>query len=444
MDADAKERQHLSADALYHLVRSVFHEVPEQRTEAAEIPLQDALLAGYAVFALKMPSLLAFDKQRCDDEANLKSLFGLKHIPCDTQMRTILDDVDPQLLRPGFTSVFRQLQRGNALEPFVFFQGHYLMALDGTGYASSEKIHCPACLEKKSRNGKVCYSHQMLGAVLVHPDLKEVIPLCPEPIIKQDGDTKNDCERNATRRFLGHFRREHPKLPVIVVEDALSSNAPHLADLHDYNMRFIIGIKPGSHGFLFAQMRTAAETGQAKVLTLEDADGTLHHYRWLEKASLNESNPEVLVTMLEYWEVPLKGSKAPIRHFSWVSDLPVNEETAPILVRGGRARWHIENETFNTLKNQGYHFDHNFGHGAKNLSVVFALLMMLAFLVDQTMQLCDPLFQALWQKMGSKRRLWERVRGIFQHFHLTSMRQLYELLLIDYKATPPPRPADSS
>jgi hypothetical protein len=191
-------------------------------------------------------------------------------------------------------------------------------------------------------------------------------------------------------------------------------------------------------------MRTAAETGQARVLTLEDADGTLHHYRWLEKASLNEANPEVLVTMLEYWQISPKGSKAPMRHFSWVTDLPVAADTAPLLVRGGRSRWHIENETFNTLKNQGYHFDHNFGHGDKNLSVVFALLMMLAFLVDQTMQLCDRLFQALWEKMGSKRRLWEHVRGIFQHFQLASMRQLYELLLIDYKATPPPRPANTS
>lgn len=444
MDFDAKERQQLSADALYRLVRSVFRQVPDQRSEMAEIPLHDALMAGFAVFALKAPSLLAFDKQRCSDEVNLKSLFGLQHVPCDTQMRTILDDIDPQQLRPAFTDVFRQLQRGNALEPFVFFQSHYLLALDGTSYFSSEQVHCSSCLQKKSRNGKIAYSHQMLGAALVHPDLREVIPLCPEPIIKQDGDTKNDCERNASRRFLGHFRREHPKLPVIVVEDALSANAPHLADLRDHNMRFIIGIKPGSHACLFEQMRTAAETGQARVLTLEDADGTLHHYRWLEKASLNESNPEVLVTMLEYWQIPPKRSKAPMRHFSWVTDLPVAADTAPLLVRGGRSRWHIENETFNTLKNQGYHFDHNFGHGDKNLSVVFALLMMLAFLVDQTMQLCDRLFQALWEKMGSKRRLWERVRGIFQHFQLTSMRQLYELLLIDYKATPPARPADTS
>ena len=175
-----------------------------------------------------------------------------------------------------------------------------------------------------------------------------------------------------------------------------------------------------------------------------DVQGTLHHYRWLEKASLNESNPDVLVTMLEYWEIPPKDSKHPLRHFSWVTDLPVNEDTAPLLVRGGRCRWHIENETFNTLKNQGYHFDHNFGHGKNNLSVVFALLMMLAFLVDQTTQLCDALFQAVWEKLGSKRRLWEQVRSIFQHFQLTSMHQLYELLLIDYKATPPLRPANSS
>jgi len=444
MFSEAKERQYLSGDALYQLIRSHFRAVADTRPAATvAIPLHDALMAGYAVFALKMPSLLAFDDQRRNDEANLRSLFGLQHVPCDTQMRTILDDVDPQQLRPAFTDIFRQLQRGKALEPFVFFQGHYLMALDGTTYHSSEKVHCPYCLEKKSRNGKITYSHQMLGAALVHPDLREVIALCPEPIIKQDGDTKNDCERNASRRFFGHFRREHPKLPVVVVADALSANAPMIADLREHDLHFILGIKPGSHGYLFEQMRTASETGQAHVLTLVDADGTLHHYRWLEKASLNESNAEVLVTMLEYWEIPPKGSKKPLRHFSWVTDLTVREDTAPQLVRGGRARWHIENETFNTLKNQGYYFDHNFGHGAKNLSVVFALLMMLAFLVDQTMQLCDVLFQAALKQVGRKCRFWEAIRALFLHFHLTSMRQAYELLRSKYKATPPSA-ADSS
>ena len=112
------------------------------------------------------------------------------------------------------------------LKRFVYLDGHYLLSLDGTTYFSSSKIHCSSCLEKHHRNGSVTYSHQLLGATLVHPDLKEVVPLAPEPIIQQDGQAKNDCERNATRRWLKRFRQEHPHLPVIVVEDALSQRPP--------------------------------------------------------------------------------------------------------------------------------------------------------------------------------------------------------------------------
>jgi hypothetical protein len=433
MDATSKERLHLSADALFRILRSEFKEVPDCRVQP-EISLADSLMSGLALFALKAPSLLAFEEQRRDNEFNLKAIFGIKQIPCDTQLRAINDEVDPQQLRSAFTGVFRQLQRGKALEPFVFFQGNYLMALDGTSYFSSEKIHCSSCLEKKSRNGKIAYSHQMLAAALVHPDLREVIPLCPEPIIKQDGDTKNDCERNASRRFLKHFRREHPHLSAIVVEDALSANAPHLEDLRAADLRFIIGVKPGSHAFLFGQMQTAFDAGQACLLTLQDADGVLHHYRWLEKASLNESNADVLVTMIDYWEIHPNRT---IRQFSWVTDLPVDQDTVPTIGRGGRARWHIENETFNTLKNQGYHFDHNFGHGYKNLSVVFAFLMMLAFLVDQTQQLCCPLFQAAWEKLKTKRRLWEVIRHLFHSFLFNSLREVLDAIVRGFKRTAP-------
>ena len=433
MDPATTARKHLSADALFRLLRSEFKAIPEQRSEP-EIALADALMAGFAVFSLKHPSLLAFEHERQTNEFNLKGIFGLKRVPCDTQMRSILDDVEPQQLRPAFRSIFRQLQRGKVLEPMVFWQGHYLIASDGTTYHASEQVHCPACLEKKSRNGVMTYYHQMLGLALVHPDHKEVIPLCPEPIIKQDGSQKNDCERNATRRALDHFRREHSNLPVIFVEDALNANAPHLRDLRDHRIRFILAVKPGSHGFLFQQLQQADETGRTQVLTLVDDKNTLHHFRWLTDVSLNEANPEERVNLLDYWEIHADGK---VQHFTWITDLPVDADAVWSIMRGGRARWRIENETFNTLKNQGYRFDHNYGHGAKNLSVVFALLMMLAFLVDQTQQLCDSLFQAAWQKMSSKRRLWEWVRNLFRTFRLESMRQLYELLL-NFELQEPP------
>jgi hypothetical protein len=142
-------------------------------------------MSGFAMFSLKCPSLLDFDKQRA--EGNLKTIYGINRPPCDSYMREILDPASPESLRPSFKGVFRQLQRGKALEEMVFFKGHYLLALDGTGYFSSKTIHCQSCLEKHHRDGSITYSHQMLGAALIHPDRREVIPLMPEPIVKQDG-----------------------------------------------------------------------------------------------------------------------------------------------------------------------------------------------------------------------------------------------------------------
>ena len=231
--ASGEARKDLSADALFGSLRSRFASLPDLRSGEVEIPLADALMSAFAMFSLKDPSLLAFDHRRHNPKDNFRTIYGINRVPCDSQMRDILDPIDPANLRAPFREVFRRLQRGQVLKRFVYLDGHYLLSLDGTTYFSSSKIHCSSCLEKHHRNGSVSYSHQLLGATLVHPDLKEVIPLAPEPIIQQDGQTKNDCERNATRRWLKRFRQEHPHLPVIVVEDGLSANAPHLRDLRE-------------------------------------------------------------------------------------------------------------------------------------------------------------------------------------------------------------------
>src|SRR5947209_773474 len=281
----------------------------------------------------------------------------------------------------------------------------------------------------------------MLSAALVHPEHREVIPLMPEPILEQDGQTKNDCERNAAKRFLQAFRQDHPHLRVIVTEGGLSANGPHILELQRHGFHFILGAKPGDHAALFQRMETASRGGKAQALTLVDAaTGVLHHFRWVVQVPLNDAHPDLLINLLEYWEVSGEG----VKYFSWVTDLPLTPATVFVVMRGGRARWKIENETLNTLKNQGYHFEHNFGHGEKHLSVVFALLMMLAFLVDQVQQLCDPLFRAAWEKAGSKRQLWENMRTMFRAFALTSLRALDEALVAGYVKQPPTLVEDSS
>src|SRR5256886_16215716 len=392
-----------------------------------------------AIFSLKSPSLLAFDKERA--EVNLHTIYGIERVPCDTHMRERLDPVSPESLRPLFQSIFRQLQRGKALEPMAFLDGHYLVALDGTGYFSSQQIHCASCLHKVHRNGSITYYHQMLGAAIIHPDVRAVIPLMPEPIVKQDGAHKNDCERNAAKRFVAKLRQDHPHLKFIITEDSLSSNAPHIETLHDHDLHYILGVKAGDHAFLFNQVEAAEHAGRVTYEERHDrAAGVVHRFRFVKQVPLNASNADVHVNFIEYWEM---GADR-VQHFSWVTDLRVNKRNVYALMRGGRARWKIENETFNTLKNQGYNFEHNYGHGMQNLSVVFAMLMMLAFLVDQTQQLCCALFRAVWAKLGSKRMLWERVRALFYDYAFASMRQLFEALFYGFKKSSPIIAIDSS
>jgi hypothetical protein len=383
------------------------------------------LMSAFAMFSLKDPSLLAFDARR--GEPNIAHLYGIGQVPCDTQMREILDPLDPGQLRPAFSTVFRELQRGRALKPLVFWKDSYLVLIDGTGYFSSQKIHCPSCQVKHSRQtGEGTYYHQMLGAVLVHPDHKEVIPLAPEPIRKQDGNTKNDCERNAVKRLLEKLRREHPRLNLIVVEDGLASNAPHIQLLQKLRMHFILGAKQGDHEALFDQVIAGYEKDQVTTITWKNGK-TSCEIAFLNQIPLNESHPDLLVNYLHYSEYGPDGDRQ--KCFTWVTDLRISRNNARHLVRGGRSRWKIENETFNTLKNQGYHYEHNYGHGDRNLCVVFAMLMMLAFLVDQVQQLCCPLFRALLETVGSKRSLWEKLRSHVYHFTFYSMKQLHEAIL---------------
>jgi hypothetical protein len=281
----------------------------------------------------------------------------------------------------------------------------------------------------------------MLGAAIIHPDQRAVIPLMPEPIVNRDGTDKNDCERNAAKRFIAKLRQDHPHLKFIVTEDSLSANAPHIETLHAHGLHYILGVKEGDHSYLFQQVQAAEHAGQVSCYERHDrAAGLVHRFRFLNDVPLNASNPDVRVNVIEYWEM----GQDKAQHFSWVTDIRVSKRNVYQLMRGGRARWKIENETFNTLKNQGYHFEHNYGHGEQHLSVVFAMLMMLAFLVDQAQQLCCALFQAVWAQLGSKRLLWERMRALFYTYALESMHELWEALWYGYERHRPRLSTDTS
>ena len=219
----------LSAPALLSQVRQAFEQIPDPRRYGQQFSLPDVLMSGLAVFGLKYPSLLKFDEHRSElrIRANLKSLYGVEQAPCDTQLRTVRDRVDPAELRTPFIRIHQQMYRQKLLEDFLYL-GCFLISVDGTGHFSSSQVHCPECCSRHYQNGSVGYYHQLLGAVLVHPDQAQGLPFFPEAITHQEGVTKNDCERNASQRLIPQIRAAFPMWPLRVVEESLSANGPHI------------------------------------------------------------------------------------------------------------------------------------------------------------------------------------------------------------------------
>ncbi len=420
-------RKHLSAPALIKTVYKEFAKIPDKAVFNREplISLTDHLMSGLAVFGLKCPSLLAYERQRQETstDKNLRDLYHVNKAPCDTYLRERLDPVNPKHLRSAFKKLFASFQRGKGLEEYEYLDRHVLLSGNGTGNFSSNKVSCPHCCQKKSRDGSISYYHQMFGVCLVHPDKKNVIPLCPEPILNEDGADKNDCERNACKRFLRHFRREHPHLKGIFLQDGLASNAPNIEMLKEHDLRFILIAKPGDHRFLFEQL---ASSKKSKYHEIHTEDESYHQFYYLNDVSLNKSRADVKVNVLEYRCTNKKGKTV---NFSWVTDIKLNKTNVLKIAQAGRARWKIENETFNTLKNLGYNFEHNYGHGKQHLSTNFCLLMMLAFLIDQIQEACCTVYQRCKKKMGTYRDLWHKMCVLFQALALSNWENLYEIIL---------------
>ena len=294
------------------------------------------------------------------------------------------------------------------------FGGYYLISIDGTGSRSSHKIRCKNCCVRNHRNGSKTYHHQMLGETIVHPDHAEVFPLAPEPIRKEDGATKNDCERNAAKRLLDDLRREHPRLKGIIVEDGLASNGPHINHLKNKGYRFILGAKPGDHKLLFSSFE-ASETKQSWEVR-DEKTGTVMRFEWDSGLSLNGANSELKVNMLKYEETYKNGET---KRFSWVTDLTLDRDTVMLIMRAGLRRWAIENEIFNTLKDRdGYSFEHNFGHGKNHLADVFPMLAMLALLIDQVQLHCCALYRKARDYQERVLNLWNTMHELFNRYRI--------------------------
>ena len=256
-------------------------------------------MSAFAMFSLKDPSLLAFDHRRHNPKDNFRTIYGINRVPCDSQMRDILDPLDPANLGPFARSPWPATRP--VLERFVYLDGHYLLSLDGTTYFPPPRSIVPPVWKSTIATAASPIPINCSGPPWSIPTSRKSSRWHPsrsssrtvKPRTTASG-TPPAAGSNGFARSIPTCRSSSSKTP--------SGPTPHLRDLREAGAHYIIGVKPGDHAFLFDHLRTLHEAGQMQVLTLEDpATGVVHHFRFCNGVPLNESNPDESVNVLEYW-----------------------------------------------------------------------------------------------------------------------------------------------
>lgn len=443
-----KLKKHLSFSSLRKALSSCFHKIPDHRqVNKVDYSIHDALMSGFACMHFQDPSLLQFQKrlEKKHHKSNLQTLFDIKKIPESTQLRSITEGVNSDYLSNFFDECFYRLQRGKHLLQYQLFPELYLVPMDATDYFSSRTISCKKCLKTKpSKKDKkeigdtqeeigdetegVRYAHKALQVAIMHPEMRQVIPLMPEEIRNTDGTNKQDCEMNAAKRLIPKLRKAHPQLGMILTGDDLFSRQPVIETTLAARMHYIYVAKPSSHKYLTDWLEAYPTLNK---LEISDAKKNVRHvYEWMNDVPLHGGKEAIKVNYFYYrmFTKNKQGKEIIGYQNSWVTDIKITEKNIQTLVKGGRCKWKIENECFNTLKNQGYCIDHSYGHG-ENLSFNFYLLTLIAFTFHQIFELTDLLYQTCRKQLGSKKNLWDHVRAYLKLFVFETWEALLHFTL---------------
>lgn len=407
----------------------------KRRGRNSRYTMADIGLSAFSVFFMQSPSFLAHQKvlEGRRGRSNCASLFGMEKIPSDNHIRDMLDPVNPEALFGMFERTLEALETGRGLPDFRRLGAHVLVALDGTEYHCSRKISCSKCSWRKRNDGGLESYHQMICGVLVAPGHHRALPLAPEFMTPQDGSAKQDCESRAARRWLAAHGPGLTRLKPVYLGDDLYSCQPICEPVLGLGADFLFVAKPSSHPTL-TEWLSGIELPTCELRVKKGRRFETHRFRWLEGVPIRDGEDALLVNWLDI-EIVNAAGKVTYRN-SWVTSLPVDQDKVVELTTCGRARWKIENESFNVLKTKGYNLEHNFGHGDKNLAALLVTMNLLAFAFHTLLDLTTTAWQKARQRIGSRKRFFQHLAAITCYLLFPNWAALIQTLI---KGEPPPQ-----
>jgi hypothetical protein len=430
-------------DRLIAALRRCCQSLPDRRRgDNATYAMADFALGAFAAFFMQSPSFLAHQRhlETGHGRSNCQTLFGMRKIPGDSQIRAMLDPLEPTWFFPMFADILAEARQSGGLDGMRCLGGKVLIALDGTEFHCSDKVRCLNCSHRERGKGKIQYFHTMLAAAIVAPGHNRAVPLEPEFIVPQDRAAKSgpmhdkqDCESRAARRWLAAHGARYRQLDPVCLGDDLFSRQPICEAVLAEGWHFLFVCKPDSHPAI-EDFLAGAETEALAVRTRRGKTWTEHRYRWLNNVPLRGDEKAIEVNWLAV-EIIDGAGKTTYRN-SYVTDLEIRRDNIADMVAAARSRWKIENESFNVLKTKGYNLEHNFGHGKRHLATVLVTLNLLAFACHTVCELGDRAWKAARRELVTRQGFFHGLRALTTWLVFPDWGHLLDTMAF---ARPPPQ-----
>ncbi len=375
--------------------------------------LTEIITACLAMFIFKNGSRNEFTNQRNDGnfEENYERLFNLALPHTDTVdqvMRKLSEDQLVQLKQ----GMLQALLSAKTLHKFRFLKKWFVIAVDGTGIVSYSHKHCDQCLHKTSKNGKTTYFHNVLEAKLITPNGFS-ISIATEWIANPVGEyEKQDCERKAFQRLALQLKKAYPRLPICITVDALYPYQGFFDICGANDWAWIVNFKDGNLPSVWEKVnQLRPRASHQRTCCCRDANNSIEQqYTWINGIDYHGHMIHWIECVETVQSLSEKSGPKQMR-FVHLTSIEMDYNNAPLISQTGRLRWKIENEGFNTQKNQGYALKHQYSRVSLRASKNYYQCLQMAHMINQLLILSTKFQEHLTGKMTIK-YLWKRIIGV--------------------------------
>ncbi len=403
------------------LARTVGHFFPELKAWIDQIPdprfpplvVYDKRFLvwwGLSLFLCKLTSRRQLDYQLNSDGpevlANLNRLAGTAQDtrPVNQTLEYFLEKIGEAPIAGLRQRMVQRLIRMKVLDEARLL-GRFVILIDGSGYLRFRSKHCDHCLTQQHGETTV-YMHQVLEAKLLGP-AGTVISIATEFIDNSDATSaaagagaervKQDCELKALRRLVAGLRAEFPQVRICLGGDSLYACGEGFQIAKDYKCDHIYTFKPGRLPALWEDFQGLLRLCPDQEVVWETPRETRQVYRWVEGLNYTDSDGRAwTLNAIACTETDKDGKQS---EWSWLTSLDVNRETVvAVSTDGGRERWRVENEGFNTQKNSGLNLEHAYSHTCWQ---AYYFLLQIAHLLLQLVEK-GSLLRHLAQEQGKR------------------------------------------